>query len=39
MTTRMAGALCVRRFRATNSTHQHVLTCHLDDAAAISPEC
>ena len=31
---RVAGVACVRRFRATSSTHQYVLTCHLDDPAA-----
>jgi hypothetical protein len=30
---RVAGVACVRRFRATSSTHQYVLTCHLDDPA------
>ena len=29
----VAGVGCVRRFQATSSTHQHVLTCHLDDPA------
>jgi hypothetical protein len=30
---RVPGVACVRRFRATKSTHQHVLTCHLEDPA------
>ena len=30
---RVTGVACVRRFRATNSTYQHVLTCHLDEPA------
>ena len=31
---RVAGVACVRRFRAKSSTHQYVMTCHLDDPAA-----
>lgn len=30
---RVPGVQSVRRFRATNSSHEHVLTCHFDDPA------
>lgn len=32
----VSGVSCARRFVATNSTHGHVLTCHLDDTAVVA---
>lgn len=35
---RMDGVACARRFRATLSTHGHVLVCHLDAPAVIGSD-
>lgn len=30
------GVVCVRRFRATTSTHRHIVLCHFDKSSAIA---